>query len=139
MLLIISAKVRILPEFLWEKVAPKIRAKLLDTFSFEKRELGQDALLSEVISTMQSVEGVAYVDVDVFGGVAEKNADGTVQTPKEILDAAQAIVSRVKPEQRVQVNLPELSREAIRPAQLAYLTPDVPDTLILNPIENHAH
>ncbi len=132
MLLIISAKVRILPDYLWEKVAPKLRAKLLDTFSFEKRELGQDALLSEVISAMQSVEGVAYVDVDAFGGVAEKNDDGTVRTPQEILDAAQTIVNRREPEQRVQVNLPELSGDAIRPAQLAYLTPDAPDTLILN-------
>jgi predicted phage baseplate assembly protein len=137
-LLIISAKVRVLPDFLWEKVAPKIRIKLLDTFSFAKRELGQDALLSEFISAMHSVEGVAYVDVDAFGGVAEKDADGRVLTPKEILDTAQTIITSSitsgKPEQRVRVNLPELSRDAIRPAQLAYLTPVVPDTLILNPI-----
>ncbi|HEY7181480.1 MAG TPA: putative baseplate assembly protein [Blastocatellia bacterium] len=133
-LLIISANVRLLPDYLWEKVAPNIRAKLLDTFSFERRELGQDALLSEALSAMQSVEGVAYVDVDAFGGVAEKNADGSVRTPKELLDAARATVSAGKPCQRVRVNLPELSGGAIRPAQLAYLTPDAPDTLILNQI-----
>lgn len=132
MLLIISAKARILPDYLWEKVAPKIRAKLLDTFSFERRELGQDALLSEAISAMQSVEGVAYVDVDAFGGVAEKNNDGSVRTPNELIGAAQAIVNRGEPEQRVRVNLPELAGDVIRPAQLAYLTPDAPDTLILN-------
>jgi hypothetical protein len=130
-LLIISANVRILPDYLWEKVAPKIRAKLLDTFGFERRELGQDALLSEAISAMQSVEGVAYVDVDAFGGVAEKNADGSVRTPKQILEAARDIVGAAKPSQRVRVNLPELSAGDIRPAQLAYLTPDAPDTLIL--------
>jgi hypothetical protein len=32
----------------------------------------------------------------------------------------------------VRVNLPESNGGAIRPAQLAYLTPDAPDTLILN-------
>jgi hypothetical protein len=132
MLLIISAKARLLPDYLWEKVAPMIRAKLLDTFSFERRELGQDALLSEALSAMQSVRGVAYVDVDAFGAVAEKNADGSVRTPKQILDAAQVIVSGDELNQRVRVNLPELSGDAIRPAQLAYLTPDAPDTLILN-------
>lgn len=138
LLLIISAKVRLLPDYVWEKVAPKIRAKLLDTFSFDNRELGQDVFLSEVISTMQSIEGVGYVDVDAFGGLGEKNADGTVRTPNELIAQAQSIVQRPKPDQRVRVNLPELLTSAggqIQPAQLAYLTPEVPDTLILNLIE----
>src|SRR5581483_9145462 len=52
----------------------KIRAKLLDLFSFERRELGQDAFSSEAISAMQSIAGVAWVDVDAFGSVAERTA-----------------------------------------------------------------
>lgn len=131
-LLIVSAKVRILPDYVWEKVAPKIRATMLETFSFENRELGQDALLSEAISAMQSVEGVAFVDVDAFGGVAEKNAEGTVRTPAELLTDAQNIVNRGEPNQRVRVNLPDFIGDETRPAQLAYLAPDVQDTLILN-------
>ncbi len=131
-LLIVSAKVCILPDYVWEKVAPQIRVKMLETFSFENRELGQDALLSEAISAMQSVEGVAYVDVDAFGGVAEKRADRAVRTPAELLTAAQTIVNRGEPNQRVRVNLPDFAGDEIRPAQLAYLSPDVQDTLILN-------
>ena len=99
-------------------------------------------LLSEVISTLQSVAGVAYVDLDALGGVAERNDDGTVRTPNELTDAAQLIVTAGKPDQRVRVNLPELPRTAddvIRPAQLAYLVPEVPDTLILNLLENNEH
>jgi hypothetical protein len=141
-LLVVAAGVRLLPDYVWEKVAPKIRAKMLDTFSFEARELGQDVLLSEVISTLQSVAGVAYVDLDALGGVAERNDDGTVRTPNELTDAAQLIVTAGKPDQRVRVNLPELPRTAddvIRPAQLAYLVPEVPDTLILNLLENNEH
>ena len=91
---------------------------------------------------MQSVPGVAYVDVDALGGVAERNGDGTVRTPNELTDAARLIVTAVKPEQRVKVSLPELpptSDGVIRPAQLAYLVPEVPDTLILNLIENNEH
>ena len=131
-LLIVSAKVRISPDYIWEKVEPKIRASLLDAFGFEKRELGQDALLSEVITAIQLVEGVAYVDVEAFGGVAERGSDGSVKTPKQILGEAQAIVSANKPDQRVRANLSELIGARIRPAQLVYLVPDVPDTLILN-------
>jgi Baseplate J-like protein len=142
LLLVISARVRLLTDYVWEKVAPKIRAMLLDTFSFENRELGQNVLLSEVISTIQLVPGVAYVDVDALGGVAEKNDDGTVCTPNELILAAQQIVNQVKPDQRVQVNLPELPKSSageIRPAQLAYLASEVPDTLILNLIENNGN
>jgi hypothetical protein len=137
-LLVISARVKLLPDFVWEKVAPRIRSKLLQTFSFDVRELGQDVFLSEVISTMQSVRGVAYVDVDTLGGVAEKNLDGTVRTPNELIDASQKIVKNGKPSQRVAVNLPELpsiSTDPIRPAKLADLVPEVQDTLIVNLIE----
>jgi hypothetical protein len=138
LVLIVSAGVRLLPDYLWEKVAPKIRAKLLGTFSFEARELGQDVFLSEIISTMQSVPGVAYVDVDALGGIAERNDDGTVRTPNQLIEAALSVVTRGAPEQRVRVDLPELPGTGsgrIRPAQLAYLVPEVPDTLILNLIE----
>jgi hypothetical protein len=137
LLLVISAKVRLLPDYVWEKVAPRIRAKLLDTFSFENRELGQDVFLSEVISAIQSIEGVAYVDVDAFGGLGEKNPDGTVRTPNELIAEAQKIVKGPLG-QRLRVNLPGLPKSPggqIQPAQLAYLPPEVPDTLILNLIK----
>lgn len=137
-LLVISAGVKLLPDFVWEKVAPQIRAKMLQTFSFDARELGQDVFLSEVISAMQGVRGVAYVDVDALGGVAEKNPDGTVRTPNELIKESQEVAKKPKPGQRVVVNLPELpsvSTDPIRPAQLAYLVPEVPDTLIINLIE----
>lgn len=142
MILVISARVRLLPDYVWETVAPRIRATLLDKFSFENRELGQDVFLSEVISAMQSVPRVAYVDVDALGGLAEKNDDGTVRTPNELIEAARKIVGENKPDQRVVVHLPELPQSgdgAIRPAQLAYLAPEVPDTLILNLIENNGN
>ena len=131
MLLLISAKVRLLPDYQWEPIARQIRSQLLGAFGFACRELGQNVSLSEVISTMHRVAGVAYVDVDEFGGVAEKNDDGTVRTPKQLLDATQKVI-RDKLNPRVRVNLPQLNGTVIRPAQLAYLAADVQDTLILN-------
>ena len=71
MLLIISANVRILPDYQWEKVEPQIRSALLDAFGFDRRELGQSAFLSEVVSVIQQVEGVDYVDMVVFDSVSE--------------------------------------------------------------------
>jgi hypothetical protein len=136
-LLVVSAKVRLLPDYVWEKVAPKIRTKMLDTFSFEARELGQDVFLSEVMSAMQSVPGVSYVDVDALDGIAERNPAGLLRTPNELIGAAQGI-AKPAPAQRVPVNLPEISKtsaDPIRPAQIAYLAPEIPDTLILNLIE----
>jgi predicted phage baseplate assembly protein len=135
-LLIISARIRVLPDYLWESVEPNIRATLLDTFGFERRDLGQDVLLSEVISTIQRVPGVAYVDVDTFGGVPEKTTDATTGerrflTPTEIAARIQSL--GLNP--RVPVELAGgLQEAAIRPAQLAFLTPNVPDTLILTEV-----
>ena len=77
LMIVIEAGIAILPDYQWESVVSEVRSALLDCFSFERRELGQDVFLSEILSVMQSVRGVAYVDVDAFGGIPEKiaNAD----------------------------------------------------------------
>ncbi|MGH8551969.1 MAG: putative baseplate assembly protein, partial [Methylococcales bacterium] len=169
LMIVIAADIAILPDYQWESVVTEVRAALLDYFGFERRELGQDVTLSEVISVMQSVRGVAYVDVNAFGGVPEKQPlsdkeieeltnDGArlvdrrrLLTPDEIADEVMKIVKRTQqlsPEeieqldegamigvpQRLVVNLP-VQEKYIRPAQLAFLSPDVPATLILNQIK----
>lgn len=125
-LLVISAKVRLLPDYQWEAVEPKIRAGLLDKFSFAQRELGQDALPSEALSVIQAQAGVAYVDLDVFDAVDESASAETLATlgalelkPRVTVDKAKIDKQQVDPSRR------------ILPAQLAYLSPAVPDTLIL--------
>jgi predicted phage baseplate assembly protein len=141
-LLVLSASVRIHPDYVWETVEPRIRGVLLDAFSFERRELGQDALLSEAISAMHRVTGVEYVDVDIFGGVSEKIADSDMgarrlRTPAEIAEEVQVIVDlsgSQGPAHRVSVNLADFEGQDLRPAQLAYLNPLVPATLILNEV-----
>ena len=151
MFLVISARVSILPNYLWEPVATDLRKTLLDAFSFERRELGQDIVLSDVMSVMQSVRGVAYVDIEAFGGIPEKIADGGVRrllTPDEISEAVACLSGAISEgcekygdskeagniRHRVKVNLAERVGGMIRPAQIAFLTPNVSDTLILNQI-----
>jgi hypothetical protein len=147
LLLAVSAKLRILPNYQWEPVVTAVRTRLLDTFSFERRELGQDVLLSEAIATIQSVPGVAYVDVDAFGGIPEKKTDTNDEgkpirrllTPKEISDEAATFVRQSLPAElpqpRVRVNLADFDEDAMRPAQLAYLPPIPADMLVLNQIQ----
>jgi len=153
MLLIISASVRILPDYQWESVVLKIRAALFDTFSFERRELGQDVELSEVISTIQQVAGVDYVDVDILDSASETEAK-----QPDLLKTKLDILARVgmglaeqplQPKQRINVNLAcahsmdghiasaDLSvRNCIEPAQLAILSPQVADALILKELKS---
>ena len=142
LLIVLSAKIKIQADYQWEPVVTQMRNALLNTFSFENRELGQDVMLSEIISVMQNVRGVAYVDVDVFGGVPEKQLsdDKTSRqllTPAEIATIIQKI--EVPKSGRLNINLADFDKQVIpksmiHPAQIAFFTPDVPATLILNQI-----
>ena len=137
MLIALQARIRILPDYLWESVEAKVRAALLDAFSFERRELGQDVLLGEIIQTIQSVPGVAYVDVDKLRGIPETLDGRRLITPAEISARVSSPLGngQTEPLPKLTVNQPRQEPNGrIRPAQLAFLSPDVPDTLILNPI-----
>ena len=139
-LLVISANVRILPDYQWEPVVTQLRTELLDAFSFARRDLGQDVLLSQVITMMQKVEGVAFVDVDTLTGITEKVQDSVTKTwrprtPDEIGESIRKALGSVDREERLVVDEAWIDKDGvIRPAQLAFLTPSVPDTLILNQI-----
>jgi hypothetical protein len=141
LLLVISAGVRIDPDYRWESVVTELRAGLLDAFGFEKRELAQDVTASEVLSVMQPVPGVVYVDLDSFGAVPSTAADSEAEegfrplTPDETATAISDIVAE-KLVPRVVARSARVDAAGILPAQLAVLVPEVPDTLILNQIED---
>ncbi|TFI56940.1 putative baseplate assembly protein [Sphingomonas parva] len=140
-LMIVSAKVRIDPDRLWEPVAQAIRARLLDAYGFESRELAQGAAPSGLVAAMHAVPGVAWVDLDVFGSVATMRGDGLggrqPRTPDEI---AQLVAKAA--EQGVRRWLPAYAArpdqgafpQAILPAELLLLSAEIPATLVLNQI-----
>ncbi|WP_054032074.1 putative baseplate assembly protein [Desulfatitalea tepidiphila] len=162
LLMVISARVRIDPDYLWEDVAARLRAALLAAFGFEARELGRHVFLSEVYAVTQAVRGVVYVDIDSFGGVPEKISDYTGErrllTPDEVTDAVFCIADPAACEyeghttaalrvttrlrgpgagiaaQVLPVNCAGFDGLRTYPAQLALLSAELPDTLILNPI-----
>lgn len=129
--LVASARVRVHPDYLWEFVEPKVRATVLEHFSFNRRQLGQDVVLSELIGAIQSVEGVLYVDVDTLDAVAENISTS----------ALLQLSGQLKLNQRIRVHLAQVDKTALdpavrlRPAQLALFTPLVPETLNLTELK----
>jgi len=137
--LVLSANIQLAADYQWDPVVTAVRASLLDAFGFQRAELGRPVLLSQIISRMQAVPGVGYVDVDAFGGVEERVADPDTGERQlislEAMSAAiAAIAAQTTPARRVDVNVAAVEHGRIRPAQLALFAPAVPDTLILNQI-----
>jgi predicted phage baseplate assembly protein len=97
LVIVISARVRVLEDYLWSLVEPAVRSAVLDRFGFARRGLGQDVLLGEVIATIQGVRGVDYVDVDVLDVVPESI------TPAELLALGPQLVP--PPRARIPVQL----------------------------------
>jgi hypothetical protein len=130
-LLVVSANVRIHPDYIWESVEPKIRAAVLERFSFKQRQLGQDVVLSEMIQTIQSIAGVVFVDVDIFDDVQE---DITTEQLVQV-SAALELHSRIRA-YLARVDRTALDPEVrIRPAQLVMISPAVKETLVLKELK----
>lgn len=123
-LLVISAKVKVFPEYLWEKVKEQMRALLFERLSFENRELGQSVTLSEVLSLMQSVPGVNYVDFDILDSVSEET----------LADPNFGAKLKLKPRVNARLARMNATRNDILPAQLVFLSSDAIDTLILEEV-----
>lgn len=141
MVLLVWARVRVSLDYEWETVVPKIRAALLAAFGFERRQLGQDVVKSEVLSVIQSVPGVAYVDLDLLAGIPEDVARDPDRLARRLaaLELALRTASAVPPEKRqpqrrVSARLAKSWGMQILPAQIAYLSPDMPATLSLEEI-----
>jgi predicted phage baseplate assembly protein len=115
-----SAKVRVHPDYLWTSVGPKVRAKLLDIFSYDRRDFGQVVFPAEAVAAIQGVEGVTYVDLDLFGSIAQDEVidltgeKGGFGTPD--IEGVNAIVPKL--------------------TQIAYIPPELADLFILTEIED---
>src|SRR5690606_1002264 len=120
-LLVVQARVRLLPEYRWESVEPRVREHLLEAFGFERRELGRSVARSAVLAAIQQVAGVDFADMDAFGALGMEEL--TVTDPSAHLTDTQVV--RVRPARF------ERAPGVIVPAEIAYLDPGVPETLLL--------
>ncbi|HET9252846.1 MAG TPA: putative baseplate assembly protein [Candidatus Eisenbacteria bacterium] len=125
--LLISAKVAVDDDELWELIEPEVRAALLDAFSFDRRDIGQDALLSEAVRVIQRVRGVAHVDVDVFGRVPVDSKGSTPAKISKDIEDLLKVQEKSGPASRVRV----ASAGQDQAAEIAYLSAELPETLIL--------
>jgi hypothetical protein len=67
--------------------------------------------------------------VDTFGGSSENLSPSEIEA-----EITRLVQSQQQPNQRVKADMADSTGSSIRPAQLAFLTPRVPDTLILKEI-----
>ncbi|WP_354348861.1 putative baseplate assembly protein [Pseudarthrobacter sp. PvP090] len=140
--LVVSARVKVLPDYHWDSVEPIVRSAVLETLGFDRRGLGQNVLPSEVVACIQAVRGVDYVDLDVLTALnaadvvrrLSASVDRTAvlpDGPAGSLGAQSPWPPRPGP---VLVQPARLVVDVVQAAELAYLQPGVPDSLILNQI-----
>lgn len=137
LMLVVEAKLRIDPERRWEVVAAAVRQSLFETFGFERRTLGEGVASSEILNAIQSVEGVAMVDLEVFGAIpaATTGSDGARRplTPAETEAAIKSVVAAGMAA-KVEARRARLEDGLLLPAELLLLSPEVGATLVLNQV-----
>lgn len=154
LLIFLGAKVRLKPDYEWRSVEPAIRDALYDYFSFARRDLGQDAYLSEAESVIQRVEGVLYVDIDIFSELPESSfrkslehsakplesraksgrGDDELSLPKLFQNLSESKPKPVINVKTTRHETDETGAPKFAKAQIAYLSRDVPDSLFLQEI-----
>ncbi len=94
------------------------------------RDLGQAAFQSEAVAALQMIDGVAWVNVTTFDSVAESITTAQLATLGSTLKKRPYIRSELA---SVDPKAAPGSANRIVPAELVFMTPDIPDTLILTP------
>jgi predicted phage baseplate assembly protein len=113
----------------WETLAVQVRSAVLAAFAFDRRALAQSAALSELLGVIHRVPGVAAATVTQFDGISGDDAD----TIAKLQEKLHQIASAASPNQVVAALPGRLDPMGIfLPAQLAILSPDIADTLILS-------
>lgn len=80
----LTARIKVLPDYLATDVLPAVAAALENAFSFEARAFGQGVASSEIIATAQAVEGVEAV---VLADLRFTGASGPAQKRLPAADA----------------------------------------------------
>ena len=131
-LIVLTAGVHLGPGYHWSGVSAGVRAALLSAYSYDNRSLGQDVVLSDIVAAIQGVPGVDYAGVTGLTVVSLADPASTVQTLTALAGTLSA-----QPPARIAVPLamPDPSKPyTIDPAQIAILSPDVPDSIVLTQI-----
>ena len=93
----LSAGVHVAAGYEWVEVEPRLRAGLLDAFSFDRRDLAEDVVLSQILAAAQSVAGVDYLDVDGLTTIPEAATPGVLRNLASALEPPPPQRIRVEP------------------------------------------
>jgi predicted phage baseplate assembly protein len=140
-LIVLAAGVHIQPGYQWTDVSAAVRTALQAAYSYDNRSLGQAVVLSDIVATIQAVPGVDYAIVTALTVMALTDPDTTVTA---LANLATTLSAQPQPSipvplatavPRVDANGKQLPPPwVINPAQVAIVTPDVPDSLVLTQI-----
>jgi predicted phage baseplate assembly protein len=138
-LIVLAAGVHIQPGYQWTGVSAAVRTALQSAYSYDARSLGQAVVLSDIVATIQAVPGVDYA---IVTGLAPATlSDDPAATVAQLAGLATTLsappVSLAIPlatPVRVQNGKQLPPPWTISPAQVAIMTPDVPDSLVLTQI-----
>jgi hypothetical protein len=118
-LLVIRMHILVIGDYRFADVEPRVRAAVLDAFSFERRSLGEAALASVALAAAQRAEGVEFADLDVFKTISEEDIKKSFED-----DKAPDLGGGVQP------------RIDVLPKQLAFLSPKLPMTLTIEEVKS---
>ena len=132
-LIVLAASVHIGPGYQWTNVSAAVRAALLSAYSYDSRSFGQSVVLSDIVATIQAVPGVDYAVVTGLAVTALSDPDSTVAALASLAGTLSA-----PPPSSILIPLaapvPGPPPRAINPAQVAIVSPDIPDSLVLTQI-----
>ena len=100
----VDAKVFIDSNYDFEKVKKNIVQALKDTFSFDAREFGQSVTPAEVITVIQKVEAVIFVDLEQLNGI-----DAFTEHLRINAGIARRSVTNILPAQLLTINQNEIN------------------------------
>jgi predicted phage baseplate assembly protein len=127
-LIVLAVSIHMRSGYQWTGVSAAVRAALLSAYAYESRSLGQDVVLSDIVAAIQGVPGVDYGIVTGLAVVALSDPASTVSALGGLATAL-----GTQPPSRIGVPLAMPGPKpphVIQPAQVAILSPDVPDSLV---------
>jgi predicted phage baseplate assembly protein len=136
-LILVEAALAVDPGRRFADVEAAARARMLDVFGFENRALGQDVSVGAVVAVLQGVPGVLRVVVEAAGLVPERDDFDrplSISDIQERIDMLRTFFLDERPAilPVAPVLRPGRNVDATElPAELAYLSPNVVETLVL--------
>jgi predicted phage baseplate assembly protein len=120
----VAARLRVLPDAVWEHVAADATTALAASYSYPTRDLGAGVLLADVVVTLMRVPNVEYVVIDQLAVVDETGTGASLSDRS----------SGSPPPDRIEGSLAVVTPAGVQAARLLVLDPAQAGTVSLGPL-----